>query len=139
MRRRFVHVDMSGEYAKLRIALLKSGIVFRKGFLRLFAYIGIRAGVVFVAYLDNDFVKRFFLMPGSDMLIVIRNDAITPLLFCVVPFKCVVEQFMINRFDRFITEIRIQMRTLRIGILCVEFPAVVVRRAFSYFDADRSL
>ncbi len=46
---------------------------------------------------------------------------------------------MIGGFDALVAERRVQIRARRIGILCVGFSAVVVRLAFSYLDADRSL
>ena len=83
-------------------------------------------------------MERFFLFSVDDVLVVIRDDSVAPFLLCVVPYERVIEQFVIDRLDLFVTKIRIQMRALGIGILCVEFPAVVVRGAFPDLDADRS-
>ena len=121
---------MCGEYPELRIALLKSGVVFFECFFRLSADLGIRAGVLPVADLDDNFVKRLLLLSVDDMLVVIRDNAVAPFLLFVIPCKRIVKQLVIDCLDLFVAEIRVQMCTFRVGILCGEFPAVVVCRAF---------
>lgn len=134
----FVHMQMRREYPKLWIALLKPGVVFFERFFCLPADLGIRLGILPVADLDDNLVELLSLFSVDDVLIVVRYDAIAPFLLFVIPCELVVKEFVIDRFDLLVTEIRVQMRLFRIRVLCVEFSAVVVRRAFSDLDANRS-
>ena len=104
VRRGFIHMQMCGENAKLRIALLKSDVVFLERCFRLYADLGIRAGILPVADLNDDLMERFFLFSVDDVLVVIRDDTVTPFLLCVVPRERVVEQFVIDCLDLFVAE-----------------------------------
>ena len=102
MRRRFVHMDVRGVHPQIRVAFLKSAVVFVQHLLRQLTVFRSGAHIVHIAYLHYDLMKQLFLVTCPDLLIVIGDDAVLSFLLGVVTLKRFVEEFVINLFEGFI-------------------------------------
>ena len=71
-------------------------------------------------------MERLFLLAGADFFIVILNPSVGPGLFGIVAFQSLVKEFMVHRLDILLAVGDIQMEAFRIGVLGVEFSAVMV-------------
>ena len=91
VRRGFVHVQMSREYIKVWIPLLKPFHILVKNFLRKLSVFGFRSHVVFITYLKYNLAKRLFLLTCSDFLVVVANHSVLACLFGVIFFKRFIE------------------------------------------------
>ena len=126
MGRGLVHVEVGGEHPELGIALLKALHVLVQNRCRQLPLLAVGAHIVSIAHLQNDFVERLFLLARADFLIVILNPSVGPGLFSVVALQSLVKEFMVHRLDILLAVGDIQMGAFRIGVLGVEFSAVMV-------------
>ena len=83
-------------------------------------------------------MERLFLLPATYLFIVIVDTSVRACLLFIEAFLCLVEEIVVDRPYIFVTKTDIEMGALRIGILCIEFPAVMIDRTFSDHCADRS-
>ena len=139
MRRRFVHMKVSGEHSQVGIALLEALIVFVEDCPRKLGVFSCRRHIVLVAYLEDDLVEQLFLLSGLNMLVIIGYLSVLAFLFIVVLFQSFIKHFVIHFLDWLITVIYIQMGTLAVHVLRRKRSAVVRDRAFTHHCANRSL
>ena len=125
MRRGFIHVQMRGEHAQRRVALLERLHVLVEHLPGELAVLGCGVHVVFVADLDDEFFEQLFLLARADFLIVIVDDAIFAGLLFVVTSQCVVKQFVIDGSDVLIAVFDVERRSAGIDVLSDELTAVV--------------
>ena len=88
--------------------------------------------------MNDDLIKRFFLMPGTDFFIVVRNAPVGTFLPGIESFLRRSEQHLIDILDAFVAVVDIEMAARTVHILRFEFAAVMVDGAFADFNADRS-
>ena len=125
MRRGFIHVQMRGEHAQRRVALLERLHVLVEHLPGKLSVFGCSAHIVLVADLDDEFFKQLFLFTRADFLVVIVNHAIPAGLLLVVTSQRVVKQFVIDGSDVLISVFDVERRSAGIDILSDEVPAVV--------------
>ena len=135
----FVHVKIGSKYSQSEIALPETLHIFIKYLCRKLSVLCFCPHIVLIAYLHNDFMEWFFLLSTQYFIVIIINPAVTSGLFLIVPGKCFIKQFVIYVFNIFVAVFHVQTTSLRVSILCMEFSAVMVDRAFSCHKADRSL
>ena len=83
-------------------------------------------------------MECLFLLAGTNLLIIIFDFSVCSGLLRIVSCKSFVKQFVVNSFDVFLTIGDIQVRTLRVSVLCVKLSGVVIYRAASNPCTDRS-
>ena len=83
-------------------------------------------------------MERLFLLAGTNFLIIIFDFSVCSGLLGIVSCKSFVKQFMVNSLDIFLTIGDIQVRTFRVGVLCMKLSGVVIYRAASNPCTDRS-
>ena len=71
-------------------------------------------------------MEWFFLLAGTDFLIVIFYFSVLSRLLLVVPFESFIKEFMVDLFDVFIAIIYIQVGTLTVHILRPKLAAIVI-------------
>ena len=126
MGRGLVHVEVGREHPEIGIALLKGSHILVQHRRRQPPFVAVGAHVVLIAHLQDNFVKRLFLLAGADFFIVVLYPPVGPGLFGVVPFQGLVKEFMVHRLDILLAVCYIQMGAFRVGVLSVKLPAVVV-------------
>ena len=84
-------------------------------------------------------MKRFLLIAGANLLIVIRNTPVTSGLLFIVAFQSFIKKLVVYRLDALVAVVNIPVGAASVYILCPKFAAVVVDRAFANLGADRSL
>ena len=84
-------------------------------------------------------MEWLLLFAGTDFLIIIVNPAVTSGLLLIVLGERFIKQFVIYVLNIFIAIFHVQTASLRVSILCMEFSAIMVDRAFSCHKADSSL
>ena len=134
-----VHMQMCRKHPEVWIALLKASIVlvqYRPSQLRILAG---GAHIFLVSDLQDDLVKRFLLVAGTDFFIVVWNTPVCTGLLLVVAFQSFIEKLVVHGLDALIAVVNIQVCAVSIHILRPKFAAVVVDRAFAHLGADRSL
>ena len=94
--------------------------------------------IVLIADLQNNLMECLFLLAGTNLLIIIFDFSVCSGLLGIVSCKSFVKQFVVNSFDVFLTIGDIQVRTLRVSVLCVKLSGVVIYRAASNPCTDRS-
>ena len=82
-----VHVEVGREHPKLRIALLKSKIILIQNSFRKLSVLTFSTHVFLIANLQNEFMEWFFLLAGTDFLIVIFYLSVLSRLLLVVPLE----------------------------------------------------
>ena len=123
---------------ELGVALLKAFHVLVQNRCRKLPLLAVGAHIVSIAHLQDDFMERLFLLARADFLIVILNSSVGPGLFCVVAFQSLVKEFMVHCLDILLAVGYIQVGAFRVGVLGVEFSAVMVHRSLAHHGADRS-
>ena len=103
---------------KLRIAFQKAVIEFIQN---LFCKCTILAGsphVIFVSYLKNHFVKRFFLISVTDFFVIVFDAAVFSFLLGIVFSLRFIKQLMVRLLNRCIAIFDVQMCSCLINIFC---------------------
>ena len=85
-----------------------------------------RTHIVFISYLQNDFVERFFLLRIADFIIIVFDFSVCSCLLIIVPFQCFIKQFVIDFLDIFIAIIYIEVSACRVNICRFKLAAVVI-------------
>ena len=83
-------------------------------------------------------MEGLFLLSAAYLFVVIVYPSVRSGLLCIEAFQGFIKQAVIHFPDTLVTIADIEVSTLWVGILGVEFPAVVVDGAFSNHDADGS-
>ena len=137
MRHRFVHVRVRGKHMQVWISLLKAFEILIQGKLGLFPDLCSGASILHIPDLDHQLMKGLLLFPGTDLFIIVIDLAVGTCLFGIVPFQVFIEQFMIDRLDRFITVIDIEVSVRRVHIGHLGLLAVMIDRLLTPLGTDR--
>ena len=135
----FVHMKIGTEHPQRRISPLKVLHIFIQHLYRKLSVLRFRSHVVLIPDLQDNLMEWFFLLAGTDFLIIIINPAVTSSLLLIVPGECFIKQFVIYVLNIFVAVFHVQTASFRVSILCMKFSAVMVDRAFSCHKADCSL
>ena len=135
----FVHVDHSIEQFQMGIPLLKAAGIFFKHRSRFLAHIGIHSGVITVADLEYRFMEFFLLSAVADMFLIICDLPVTSGLLIVILRKRFIEQLMIERFQRTLTDDYIITDPVLIDIFGYDRTVVVVEVSTTETAAQSSL
>ena len=84
-------------------------------------------------------MEGFLLIAGANLLVVVRNTPVTSGLLFVVAFQSFIKKLVVHSLNALIAVVDVQVCAASVHILCPEFAAVVVDRAFAHLGADRSL
>ena len=84
MGRGLVHVEMGGEHPEIGVALLKGTHVLAQHRRRKLAVLAGRAHILLVAYLQDDFMERLFLLARAYLFVVVRYLSVGSGLLVVV-------------------------------------------------------
>ena len=82
----FVHMEMRRKHPEVGIALLKASIVFIQHSSCQLRILAGGAHILLVSNLQDDLVKRFLLIAGTDFLVVVGDTPVTAGLLLVVAF-----------------------------------------------------
>ena len=83
MGRGFVHVQVGRIYTKMRIAFKKTAVELVQNGLCQFCIFSDSPHIVFVAHLENHFIKRLFLLSITDFFVVVFDAAVFAFLLGV--------------------------------------------------------
>ena len=139
MRRGLVHMQVRREHPKIGIALLKTLIILVQYPPSQFRILVGGTHILLVSDLQDDLVKRLFLIAGTDFLVVVRNAPVASGLFLVVSLQSFIKKLVVYRLDALVAVVDVQVRAASVHILCPKFAAVMVDGAFADLGADRSL
>ena len=131
-----IHMEMSGEHTQSRIPFLKTFHIFIQYPCRDLPFGCFCSHIILIPDLQDNLMEWFFLLSRADLFVIISNLPIFPCLLCVIPFKRSVKQFMVHLPDILIAVFHIPVAPFRIGILRMEFSAVMVDRTFPCHKAD---
>ena len=132
-------MKICGEHPQRRIPLPETLHIFVQHLCRKLSILCFCSHVVFISDLQNNFMEWFFLFARQNFFIIILYLPVTSGLLLIIPGKCFIKQFVIHVFDIFIAVFHIQMASLRVSVLRMEFSAVMVDRAFSCHKTDSFL
>jgi len=93
-------------------------------------------GIFHIADLDNNLRKRFFLMPGADMLIIVFNPTVFPFLLVIILLQSFIKELVIDLLNRLIAIFSVQRRSFLINIFRNKGAAVVRKRTDARFKTD---
>ena len=126
------------EHPKIGIALLKTLIVFIQYGL---CQLGILAGgahIVLIADLQDNLVKWLLLISGTDFLVVVGDTPVAAGLLLIVAFQSFIEKLVVHGLNPLVAVVDVQMGTAAIYILRLELAGIMIDRAFSHLNANRS-
>ena len=139
VRRFLVQVYDCVEHPQLRISFLKTLHEIGQSLCCYYRLCRSTAGVLVIADLKNDLVKRLLLLAVTDMLVVIFDTAVFPRLPRIVLDESLIKKFVIDLFNIVLYQHNIVRRSCRIDILCDELSVIVTDTAFPDTSADSSL
>lgn len=138
MGRCFVHVQMRRIYMELRIAFKEAVIKLVQDRFCQFAVFSGSSHIVFVADLENHFIKSFFLFAITDFFVIVFDAAVFSFLLCVELCQSFVKQFVVRLLDGCVAVFDIQMCTGLINVFCEVGAAVVSNNTITRHCADCS-
>ena len=94
--------------------------------------------IVLVSNLEDHFVEGLLLFAGTDLLIIVFDDSVGAGLLGVVGFQGYAEQGVVNFVYVLVAVHNVVGGSFGVGILCVEFSAVVIDRSFADHNTNRS-
>ena len=89
-------------------------------------------GIVLIADLNYQFVKRFFLLAVKNMVVVIFNNSVLAFLLGIVFRKSRTKQFTIYLSDIFFVKNDIIFRTSAVNVVGIEITVIVGSAPFAY-------
>ena len=116
----------------MRISLLKILFKLNQNLRCQSSIVGITMGIVLIADLNYQFVKRFFLLAVKNMVVVIFNNSVLAFLLGIVFRKSRTKQFTIYLSDIFFVKNDIIFRTSAVNVVGIEITVIVGNAPFAY-------
>ena len=123
---------------KLRIAFKKTAIKLVQNGLCQFRILSGSPHIVFVAHLENHFIKRFFLLSIKNFFVVVFDAAVFAFLLGVEFCQSCIKQLMVCFLNGCVAVLNIQMGARRVYIFCEVGAAVMSNNSIAGPCADCS-
>ena len=138
MGRGFVHMEVGRIYTEMRIAFKKTAVELVQNGLCQFRILSGSSHIVFVAHLENHFIKRFFLLSITDFFVVVFDAAVFAFLLGVEFCQSCIKQLMVCLLNGCVAVLNIQMGARRVYIFCEVGAAVMSNDSIAGHCADCS-
>ena len=139
VRRFLVQVYDCVEHPQLRISFLKTLHEIGQSLCCYYRLCRPTAGVLVIADLKNDLVKRFLLFAAFYVLIIVFDTSVFPRLPRIVLDESLIKKFVIDLFNIVLHQNDILIGAGSINVICDEFSVIVTYASFPEASADSSL